>query len=98
MSLAKMVSKNIKALRLRAGLSQQALAEKTGLSVRYISRIENTSPNITLDNLERLSAGIGCSPAELVSRAGKGFPSSAKYRDSIDTTIKVLQSVKSALG
>jgi len=68
MMLGKRVAKNAKAIRLERGLSQQELADKTGLTVRYISRLENTAPNVTLDVLERLIKGLGCSATELIGR------------------------------
>ena len=58
MKLGTIVAKNIKALRLENGLSQKDLADKTGLTIRYISRLENTSPNITLEVVEKLARGL----------------------------------------
>lgn len=66
MSLSKTVSSNIKELRQRAGLSQQKLAERSKLSVRYISRLETTSQNITLEALEKVALGLGCPISMLV--------------------------------
>lgn len=67
MDLGKRVARNVKAIRLGRGLSQQDLAKKTGLTVRYISRLENTAPNLTLEVIEKLTRGLGCSPNDLLS-------------------------------
>lgn len=95
MVLGKRVSKNTKAKRLERGLSQQDLANKTGLTVRYISRLENTSPNITLDVLERLVKGLGCSISDLVGDEKKALASGSE--DILDQTIHFLQSLKSRI-
>ena len=45
----------LKELRNRKGMSQEALAEESGLSLRTIQRIENGDTNPTGDSLKRLS-------------------------------------------
>ena len=97
MSLGKKVAKNVKATRLKEGLSQQQLANKTGLTVRYISRLENTAPNVTLEVLERLSAGLSCSPAELLGEDGGPDIGQKKSAETLDQTIKFLQSLRSRM-
>lgn len=44
--------------RLELGLSQQALAAKTGIQQAEISRIESGAGNPTFDTLETLTAGL----------------------------------------
>jgi uncharacterized Tic20 family protein len=46
-----LVGQRIKAYRLRAGISQETLAEKTGLSLRTIQRIENEETQPRGDSL-----------------------------------------------
>ncbi len=96
MSLGKKVAKNVKAVRLRQGISQQQLANKTGLTVRYISRLENTAPNVTLEVLERLAEGLNCPASELLGDGGPdlGLKKSAEM---LDQTIKFLQSLRSRI-
>lgn len=96
MVLGKRVAKNAKAIRLRQGLSQQELAKKTGLTVRYISRLENTAPNVTLDVLERLTAGLGCSVNELVGDDDTDL-GIKKSSEALDQTIRFLQGIRSRL-
>jgi transcriptional regulator with XRE-family HTH domain len=67
MSLGIVVSKNIRALRLENDLSQKDLADKIGLTVRYISRLENTSPNITLEVIEKLAQGLDVAPSAILN-------------------------------
>ena len=66
MNLEEAVKRNVRALRLAAGISQKVFAERSGLSIRYISRLENEGGNLTLDVLERLAKGLNCSVAELL--------------------------------
>jgi transcriptional regulator with XRE-family HTH domain len=95
MILGKRVAKNVKALRLARGLSQQDLAVKTKLTVRYISRLENSAPNLTLDVLERLYIGLGCSLMELIGDE-KEITQKPPTK-SLDETIRFLQGLRSRL-
>lgn len=95
MALGKMVAENVKAIRLERGISQQTLAQKSKLTVRYISRLENTAPNVTLDVLERLAKGLSCSVQELI---GDGVKHHEKPPiKELDQTIRFLQSLRSRL-
>ncbi len=96
MALGKTVAKNVKAIRLRQGISQQQLANKTGLTVRYISRLENTAPNVTLEVLERLAGGLNCLAGELLGDGGPDL-GLKKSTEMLDQTIKFLQSLRSRM-
>jgi transcriptional regulator with XRE-family HTH domain len=95
MVLGKRVAKNVKAIRLGRGFSQQDLADKTGLTVRYISRLENTAPNLTLEVIEKLTKGLGCSPNDLVG--GEDDHSMNGSKEMLDQTIRFLQGLRSRL-
>jgi ribosome-binding protein aMBF1 (putative translation factor) len=56
-------------LRVNAGLSQRQLAEKMDCSRTYITKIESGTTLPTLANLDRLAAGLGVSPYQLVMLA-----------------------------
>ena len=60
------LAKKVKELRTRKGLSQEQLAETSGLSLRTIQRIENheTAPNG--DTLKKLAAALQVSPDEII--------------------------------
>jgi transcriptional regulator with XRE-family HTH domain len=49
----------IKALRLQAGLSQEAFADKCGLDRTYISGIERGVRNPTLEVIVVIAGGLG---------------------------------------
>jgi transcriptional regulator with XRE-family HTH domain len=66
-SIKQTVRENIRRLRIKAGLSQQKLAERTGKSLRYINYLENRNTNVTIEVLEAIANGIGVSVASLVN-------------------------------
>jgi transcriptional regulator with XRE-family HTH domain len=56
----------IKALREKRGLSQQALADKAGLSRTYLARLETARQDPTLSTLEKLAKALKVKLPELV--------------------------------
>ena len=56
----------LKELRKQKGMSQELLAEKSGLSLRTIQRIENGETNPTGESLKRLSNALNVNPDELI--------------------------------
>lgn len=57
----------IRARRLAAGLSQEALADVAGLHRTYVGSLERGERNVALLNILRLAAALGCDPGELVT-------------------------------
>lgn len=104
MTLKAIVKHNIRILRQQAGLSQQSFADKTGLSVRYISYLENGDrrgdPNITLDMLEKVATGLGVPPSLLLSHDALPATDDTPGRGAIqgvNYAIKVLQTVLASM-
>ena len=91
--LQTIVRKNVRALRLKRGFSQQDLAEKAGLHTRYISRLETTDQNVTLDILEGIAKALGVNPSELLGSAHVDVASRDVHL--IDDAIKGLQIFRS---
>lgn len=60
------LAQKIKTLRKAKGLSQEALAEKAGLSLRTVQRIEIKNKNPSGETLKRLSAALEVSPNDLM--------------------------------
>jgi transcriptional regulator with XRE-family HTH domain len=60
------LARNLRAARAAAGLSQQDLAKLCDLSSRYISRIENTDANVSLDVLALLARYLKTTPLALL--------------------------------
>lgn len=61
----------VRELRAQKGMSQEFLAEESGLSLRTIQRIENGESNPTGESLKRLSNALNVSPDELIDWAIK---------------------------
>lgn len=57
---------NVRALRLKLGLTQEQLAEKSELHRTYIGGIERGDRNISLKNIIRLAEVLSVSPSELL--------------------------------
>lgn len=64
----------IKELRNQKGISQEFLAEESGLSLRTIQRIENGETNPTGESLKRLANALNVNPDELIDWSIKEDP------------------------
>jgi len=70
------LSKRVKELRSRKGLSQEQLAENSGLSLRTIQRIENGETEPRGETLKRLMNALDAAPDDLMDWSiaeDKGF-------------------------
>jgi transcriptional regulator with XRE-family HTH domain len=56
----------VREVRLAQGLSQEALAEASGLHRTYISSIERCERNVTVDNMERIATALGVDIVDLL--------------------------------
>lgn len=65
------LASKLKTLRNQKGLSQEVLADESGLSLRTIQRIENGESNPTGDSLKRLANALNINPDELLDWAIK---------------------------
>jgi len=66
MDMRKLVGRNAARLRKAAGLTQEQLAERSGFSQQYISRLEQGWRNPTVVTLYELAEALGVSHVELV--------------------------------
>ncbi len=60
------VGAQVKSERKAAGLTQEALAEKTGMAPRTIQKIEAGDITILITTLRRLREAIGCKFSDLL--------------------------------
>lgn len=56
--------------RMKKGLTQAAVAERTGISRPNLSAIEQGARDLTVGTLRRIAAALGTSPGALVDGAG----------------------------
>jgi transcriptional regulator with XRE-family HTH domain len=66
MDMRKLVGRNAARLRAEAGLTQEQLAERSGLTQQYISDLERGKCNPTIVTLYELAQALGASQVELV--------------------------------
>lgn len=63
-----MFGQRLKELRLKAGLSQEALAALAGIHRNYLGETERGLRNIALKNILKLAAALQVKPAKLFSK------------------------------
>ena len=67
MSLIDIFSRNIKSYRLERGLSQEQLAELSGLHRTYIGSVERGERNISINNIEKICKALNVDVTQLFS-------------------------------
>ncbi len=67
-------SLNLRAARLRRGLTQGSLAAKSGISVSYVSMLERGSRSPPLETIEAIADALAVAPLALLQQARRGGP------------------------
>lgn len=73
-----LLAQKLRVLRMIRGWSQEQLAEASGLHRTYISLIERSECNVSLDNLEKIADAFGLSLPELI-----GVPDAAAFGEKL---------------
>jgi transcriptional regulator with XRE-family HTH domain len=64
--IARQLGRRVRTLRVKQGMTQEKLAGLSGISLKYIQKIEGKNPpNIGLVALEKLTNGFGITLLEL---------------------------------
>lgn len=66
MDMRRLVGRNVRAARLKAGLSQEQLAERSGFTQQYLSGLERGQRNPTIVSLYEIAQALGTTPIELL--------------------------------
>jgi transcriptional regulator with XRE-family HTH domain len=66
MSINEAIGTQVRHLRQTKGITQHDLAQKSGLSVDHIGKIERGTTSPTVDALDRISGGLGVSLKSLL--------------------------------
>ena len=61
-----MLAKNMRRLRAARELSQEALAHETGINRTYLSSVERSERNVSIDNISRIAKGLQIEPWKLL--------------------------------
>lgn len=69
--LAKKLGENCRERRAQLKMSQAELSQRSGIAASHLSYIEHGKANPTLEILEHLSEGLGCSVLDLLSTVAK---------------------------
>lgn len=80
MKATALVAWNLRRLRVKSGLSQEALAVDAGVDRSYVGRIERGVENPTAETLDRLASALGVAVADLlaVPRSGEKPPATLR--------------------
>jgi transcriptional regulator with XRE-family HTH domain len=66
MDMRKLVGRNVRRIRLKADLTQEQFAERSGFSQQYLSGLEKGRRNPTIVTLYELAKALGVSHMDLV--------------------------------
>ena len=61
-----MLAKNMRRLRAARGISQEALAHESGINRTYLSGVERSERNVSIDNIARIARGLQVEPWKLL--------------------------------
>jgi len=62
---------NLRLARIALGLSQEELAERSGLHRNYVGCVERNEKNISIDAMERLAIVLGLDVVDLLTEVKK---------------------------
>jgi transcriptional regulator with XRE-family HTH domain len=64
--LRDVLAKNMRRLRAIRGLSQETLAHDSGINRTYLSGVERSERNVSIDNIARIAKGLQVDPWKLL--------------------------------
>jgi transcriptional regulator with XRE-family HTH domain len=66
--LRDILARNMRVLRAARGLSQEALAHECGVNRTYLSGVERSERNVSVDNIARIAKGLRVEPWRLLKK------------------------------
>ncbi|BEP57022.1 hypothetical protein GmRootV118_42660 [Variovorax sp. V118] len=66
LSLREVFARNVRLVRVNAGISQERMANDAGLDRAFVGTLERGQRNISIDNVELIAQAIGYPPHELM--------------------------------
>ncbi|EZH66279.1 transcriptional regulator [Bacillaceae bacterium JMAK1] len=92
--LRRIVGNRIRLVRKEQGLTQQELADRSGLDDAYIGGIERGERNFTIDTLDKVLNGLNIKPDELFSGMSLNFNQDSK-RDALEELVSIAVTLNS---
>lgn len=90
--LAALISRNLKRLRLQAGLTQIDVADRANLSLGHYNKIESLGANVKIETIESIAKALGVDIGEVFAGINApGLPGPDKEK--IKAAIALLQGV-----
>ncbi|QUL58510.1 helix-turn-helix transcriptional regulator [Paenibacillus tritici] len=83
--LVKRIGERIRKIRKEMNLSQEQLAERSGLHTNYVGQVERGEKNLTLETLEKVVGGLHISLEELFRYIGP-----MEQKDALSQIIELL--------
>ncbi|MEK3687928.1 helix-turn-helix domain-containing protein [Paenibacillus sp. FSL R10-2736] len=83
--LVQRIGERIRRVRKEINLSQEQLAERSGLHTNYVGQVERGEKNLTLETLEKVVGSLGISLEELFRYIGP-----MKQKDAISQIVELL--------
>jgi transcriptional regulator with XRE-family HTH domain len=68
MDMRALVGQNVRRLRMKQGLTQEQLAEKSGFSQQYLSDLEKGKRNPTIVSVYELALSLGATHLDLLRK------------------------------
>lgn len=79
-NVSEKIGAQIRTLRKQAELTQQELAEKAGVSYKYLGQVERGQVNLSVEKMVEIAYGLSVAPSELIDVERKESPSFSKAR------------------
>lgn len=67
-ALRQRIAHSIRQIRVSRGITQEALALRSGLALRHLQKVEAAEVNVTIRSLARIAAGLKVDVSDLVHR------------------------------
>ncbi|TYO61393.1 helix-turn-helix transcriptional regulator [Bradyrhizobium hipponense] len=72
MDLKEIMAVNLRRKRHDLQMTQEELADRAGLSTRYVGKIERADVSASVSVLGKIAKALGAEPGDLLKRAGHG--------------------------
>jgi transcriptional regulator with XRE-family HTH domain len=76
LSARQIFSQNVRKVRIAKGLSQEDLAELSGLHRNYVGGVERGERNISVDNMDKIAKALSTTIPKLLQNASSSAKSS----------------------